>query len=581
MKHVKFLAVFGLAVSMLAGAFSATAAFPNEIVLNQDYQIMTRLSTYSGSRDFGKADGKLLTASYRTPAGILLMQDGTAMISDGKNQLIRKIRGGQVSTFAGSDQFTNDLGLPAGALLDGKGERCFFNDPDGLAADAQGNVYVADSGNHAIRKIIPDGEVVTLAGDGVSGLVDGSASQARFNTPRDVAAASDGTLYVADTLNHVIRKIAKDGTVSALTAPSERAVEVSPGEVVPAGDYRDGKLSEAKFNEPTGLAIDTKGNLYVSDSGNQRIRYIDLQAGIVRTVAGGSSNDDPSALFASNALYAEGGLSDGKASQAKFNDPRGIALTADGALVIADSLNHAVRYLANGDVYTLTGSRNGDHGYADGTEGKALLDYPTDVAVSPDGRILVVDAFNNAIRDLEFYRLPNELLNTKDRRNIDVVYNQKVLFAGGEVEFANNRAMIPVRKLAEKLGYQVQFEPAVQKVQIRKADTSLIFHVGNPDVIQKVEGADDRIFPFDTAPFVKNGIFYIPLRTVEKLGLDVQWHAQTRTVILRDALQLRSPASDYLLNLGRFRRGISIYHVRTGGAQVDVGVCIKCQTGTV
>src|SRR5690606_874054 len=107
-------------------------------------------------------------------------------------------------------------GLPAGALVDGARDASAYHSPAGLDQDTQGNIYVADAGNHAIRKIDANGSVTTIAGDGVIGLVDGTAEQARFYHPSDVAVAEDGTIYVADTLNHVIRKIDTDGRVTTL-----------------------------------------------------------------------------------------------------------------------------------------------------------------------------------------------------------------------------------------------------------------------------------------------------------------------------------------------------------------------------
>src|SRR5690606_31399205 len=133
---------------------------------------------------------------------------------------------------------------------------------------------------------------------------------ARFYAPSDVAAAADGTLFVADTLNHVIRKISPDGTVSTLNAPSDRVVQARGGLAEPSGDFNDGPLAEAKFNEPHGIVIDSKGNLIVSDSGNQRIRYIDLQKSRVSTLAGGTGN----VVYEPFEVYAFGAYQDGPAS---------------------------------------------------------------------------------------------------------------------------------------------------------------------------------------------------------------------------------------------------------------------------
>src|SRR5690606_8505706 len=183
---------------------------------------------------------------------------------------------------------------------------------------------------------------------------------------------------VADSGNHVIRAIAKDGAVTTLNAPSTRTVEVAPEVFEAAGSYADGKLSAAKFNEPYAIAVDAKGNLYVSDSGNHVIRYVDMQTEEVTTVAGDFTG------YEAGELYPLGGYADGKAGEALFNFPKGMALTKDGGLAIADSLNHTVRFLYDGQVTTLAGSLDADYGNLDGWNGSNLLHNPTGVAIYDD-----------------------------------------------------------------------------------------------------------------------------------------------------------------------------------------------------
>ncbi|QRG66781.1 SMP-30/gluconolactonase/LRE family protein [Brevibacillus choshinensis] len=340
--------------------------------------------TMAGNGYFGEDNGAAQSASFRTPMGIVLHPDGSVYIADTKSHLIRKLFQGNISTYAGFTFSKDPSGLPIGTLFDGSANLSVFQEPQGLALDSQGNLYVADSGNHSIRKIDAQG-VRTIGGDGVMGSRDGNTGKdARFHSPADLAVAADGTVYVSDTLNHVIRKIAVDGTVTTLNSPSERVVELSPGDVETAGDFQDGPLETAKFNEPSGICLDAKGNLYVSDTGNQRIRYIDLQQKTVTTVAGQTSN-----TYAPGNLYMDGGNTDGDAATAQFQFPRGIALTAEGGLVVADSLNHAVRYLHDGKVTTLTSASS------------PPLQLPVDVAVDPDGAIWIVDAFGNAIMQMQ------------------------------------------------------------------------------------------------------------------------------------------------------------------------------------
>src|SRR5690606_5011899 len=133
----------------------------------------------------------------------------------------------------------------------------------------------------------------------------------------------------------------------------------------------------ALFNEPSGLVLDAQGNLYVSDSGNQAIRYINLALGTVSTVAGGTFS-----AYEDQALYRAGDYVDGAAASARFDAPKGLALTADGGLLIADSSNHAIRLLQSGIVSTVAGSANAIPGNVDGTETSGRLMFPTDVAVT-------------------------------------------------------------------------------------------------------------------------------------------------------------------------------------------------------
>lgn len=163
-----------------------------------------------------------------------------------------------------------------------------------------------------------------------------------------------------------------------------------------AGDYLDGNLQETKFNEPSGLALDSKENLYVSDSGNQLIRYIDFETNTVTTVAGNIQNSISS--LQTNAMYADGGFGDGVALESSFNFPKGLAVMEDGGLLIADSLNHRVRYLLNGSMTTLIGDPSGRYGNINGPNGYNQLHNPTDVLILEDGSILIADSYNIEIR---------------------------------------------------------------------------------------------------------------------------------------------------------------------------------------
>jgi sugar lactone lactonase YvrE len=409
MKRIKIVLISSLMAAAFMGCSSAWAAgLSADALWTNNGRIMADVTTFAGIGDFADKNGAALSAAFRSPSGVLTLTDGSVLVTDSRDHLIRKVSAGQVTTFAGSELAINlnAQGFPVGGLLDGTSSKSFFNEPIGLAVDAKGNVYVADASNNAIRKINTHGQVITLAGNGVLGNQDGKGAEARFNHPSDVAVAADGTVYVADTLNHLIRKIATDGTVTTLSDSSNRTIQVRPGEAAYAGDYQDGSLKDAKFNEPSGLALDAKGNLFVSDTGNQRIRYIDFSSDVVTTVAGSSLAADGKSVFEANALYAVGDYADGAASKALFDYPKGIAVTSEGGLLIADSLNHSIRYLIDGQVSTITGTTL--TGESDGVESMVKLFNPTDVAVTTDGSIIVADAFNNKIRKITPYQFPRK-----------------------------------------------------------------------------------------------------------------------------------------------------------------------------
>ena len=228
--------------------------------------VVSTIAGVAGVR--GSEDGPALSARFRYPTGIAVDDGGEIYVADFHNHVIRKITTeGHVITLAGSAE-------NAGSA-DGNRSSARFNLPHEVAVDRARNVYVADFGNHTIRRITPDGDVTTLAGHaGEAGSSDGAAEQARFHSPYGVAVDDDGNVYVADTSNHTIRKIAPDGVVSTLAGAQGEAGQV------------DGALSNARFNVPTAVAVDSARNVYVADYGNHAVREITAD-GAVRTVAVG------------------------------------------------------------------------------------------------------------------------------------------------------------------------------------------------------------------------------------------------------------------------------------------------------
>ncbi|RKN85044.1 stalk domain-containing protein [Paenibacillus ginsengarvi] len=528
-KSLKLIAAPLLAAALLLGGTTAFGAGIDQALVGGEGQLLAGVSTFAGKGDLGEANGKTAESTFRAPWSVLPLKDGTILVADARSNLIRRIAGDEVTTFAGITISKDAYNYPIGALLDGKSAAAVFQQPKGLAADSKGNIYVADEKNHAIRKIETNGDVTTLAGNGVLGSKDGKGKEAAFYSPQDIAVAADSTLYVADTLNHAIRKITPDGTVSTLNSKSTRSVEVAPGQYVPAGDFADGALSSAKFNEPTGLAFDAKGNLFVSDSGNQVIRYIDLATNTVSTVAGSTA-----VKYGASELYVTGEFADGKAAGAKFNFPRGLAVTKDGGLLIADSLNHAIRYLKDGIVRTVAGDDQA--GSSDGTERNAELHHPSDVAVTSDGSLLVADAYNNKIRKVAFYELP---AGVKADGTIKVVYNTRLIEFDAQPELSNGRTMVPVRVIAEGLGFDVKFaeqaETGARSVSLSKGGTTIGLTIDKSELVKTVNGGSRLTKEIDAAPYIKDDRTFVPVRFfAEELGLDVEWNESTRTVILRD-----------------------------------------------
>ena len=256
---------------------------------------------------------------------------------------------------------------------DGTNNSALFYNPVSLAVDNAGNVFVADNSNSNIRKVTPGGVVTTIAGQlGVTGYADGQGTNAIFNNIQGIGVDNSGNLYVADMMNSVIRKISTNGTVSTFAGQAG-----SNGSVDDTG-------SAARFYFPTGLAVDTNGNVYVSDSVNQTIRKI-TSSGAVTTLAG----------------YPRSyGYADGTGSSARFHDPQGVAVDTSGNVYVAEDVNETVRKITPAGVVTTLAGYPQSAGAADGTGNAARFSYLSGVAVDKTGNIYVADQGNHAIRKI-------------------------------------------------------------------------------------------------------------------------------------------------------------------------------------
>jgi len=391
----------------------------------------------AGKPSVGSADGVGDGAQFASPAGVAVDGAGNLYIADTGNLTIRRITAaGVVSTIAG---FPGSYGS-----ADGMNGAARFNSPGRLALDGAGNLYVADTQNYTVRKITPSGTnwvVSTIAGQpGRSGSSDGTNSDARFSIPAGIALDIAGNLYVADTGNETIRKIVPTGTnwiVSTLAGSAGQ----SGGE--------DGTGTDARFSEPYGVAVDGGGNVYVADKATYIIRRI-TPAGVVSTIAGlayhnGSrdgTNDDARfdyvydiAVDSAGTLYVAefynntirkvtpietnwvvstlagnasltnqfnapiGGYADGTGTNALFNAPQGVGVSSTGDLYVVDTGNSLIRKVTSaGVVSTLSGSVG--QGSANGTGGAARFYGPYKTAVDSAGNVYVADSGNHTIRKI-------------------------------------------------------------------------------------------------------------------------------------------------------------------------------------
>jgi sugar lactone lactonase YvrE len=316
------------------------------------------------------ASGVQATASsLARPAAVAFDSAGNLYIADRDNHVVREVNtAGIITTIAGTGEqgFSGDGGAATGAQLDS---------PSGVAIDAAGNVYIADTRNHRVRKV-SGGTIATIAGTGTAGFSgDGGPSvSAALNNPSALALDSNGNLYIADTDNHRIRKIAGT-TITTVAGNGEQFFSGDGGAAVAAG-----------LDSPAGVAVDSTGNIYISDTRNQRVRIVNA-AGNISTLAGNGTR-----------AYVGDGAA---ATAAALARPRGLSVDAQGNIYFADSDNNAIRLIGNtGTITTVAG--NGSQGFAGdgGLATKAILDTPQAPAVKAAGGFALSDTNNNLVREV-------------------------------------------------------------------------------------------------------------------------------------------------------------------------------------
>lgn len=298
------------------------------------------------------------------PVDVALAANGNLFVSDYATNVIQSINAsGVASVFAGYP-----YALGSG---DGIGTGALFLLPTYMVVGPGGNLFVTDSGNGNIRRITPDGVVTTVAGSAANqGYRDGAGTGAWFNSPFGIGADTAGNLYVADTGNSVIRKITPDGTVTTLAGMAK------------VRGSADGTGASALFNQPTGIAVDGNGIIYVSDSFNQTIRSV-TPAGIVTTLAG---------------MPGVVGFNNGKAANALFNYPQGLAVDGSGNVYVADTGNSTIRVIRSGGTVATLAGQPLTAGLKDGTGANAWFNQPTGLRLDGSGNLYVVDSGNATIR---------------------------------------------------------------------------------------------------------------------------------------------------------------------------------------
>lgn len=287
----------------------------------------------------------------------------------------------QINRVAGSP-----VGLPGGAVDTGPALLSLLNQPEGVAVDGAGNLYLADTGNNQIQKIdAVTGDITTVAANGLLGYGgdSGAAVNALLNQPVSVQVDSHGNLYIADTGNHIVRFVRQDTGIITTIAGTPMITVFDPNNI---GD--GGPATQAELNSPAALALDSTGNLYIADAGNNRIREVSAATGVITTVAGTGV-----------AGYNGDNL---QATQAELNNPTGIAVDAAGNLFIADSANNLIREVnaQSGVITTVAGVPGSPGGYNGDNQQATLatLNFPTGITLDLAGQIYFSDRENSRIR---------------------------------------------------------------------------------------------------------------------------------------------------------------------------------------
>ncbi len=341
------------------------------------------LSIFAGKEVRGSGPppaGPALQAELNQPKSVAVDAAGNVYIADAGNGVIEKVTpGGDLSVIAGG-------GATPPSTTPGPATSAALSFPSGVAVDANGNVYIADAGNNVIEKVTPDGDLSVIAGGGATppSTTPGPATSAQLISPSGVAVDAAGNVHIADTGNNVIEKVTPDGDLSVIAGG---------GGTLPS--TTSGPATSALLNGPRGVAVDTAGNVYIADTGNNFVEVVDFVSGRISLLAGGGGTT-PQASQASNSWDGHFGLG----TNIALNGPRGVAVDASGIVYIADTGNNVIERVTSSILSVVAGGGTASPSPL-GPATHKLLNAPNGVAVVPSGTLYIADTDHDVVERIQ------------------------------------------------------------------------------------------------------------------------------------------------------------------------------------